>query len=81
MNVLYYVRGMKEGNIYVPVFSLVGIIGMALIVRNRYENLVWGRWSWSMLRSLSTWDFVKIIGNRTTEEGGEWKKSCECDEW
>ena len=40
MNVLYYVRGMKEGNIYVPVFSLVGIIGMALIVRNRYALFV-----------------------------------------
>ena len=25
-----------------------------------------------MLRSLSTWDFVKIIGPRTTEEGGDW---------
>ena len=46
MNIVYFVRGMKKGSVYVPFFSLVGTTGMSLIVHNRYEHMrkckLWG---------------------------------------
>ena len=39
MDVVYFVREMKEGSVYVPVFSLVGTIGMTLIVHNKYGHM------------------------------------------
>ena len=39
MNVVYFVREMKEGSVCVPVFSLDGAISMTLIVPNRYGQM------------------------------------------
>ena len=39
MNVMYFLRKSREGEVYVPVFSLEGAVGMALLVHNRYGHM------------------------------------------
>ena len=39
MSVVYFVREMKKGSVYLPVFSLMGTIWIVLIVHNRYGHM------------------------------------------
>src|SRR5678816_3631754 len=38
-NVVYYIRKVREEDLYVPVFSVIGTVGMALVIHRRYGHM------------------------------------------